>query len=49
LVTYSIEASTDLMTWTVIGSVTADPEGLFQFHDATVGLHDHRYYRTSEP
>jgi sulfur relay (sulfurtransferase) DsrF/TusC family protein len=47
--TYSIEASTDLVTWTVIGSVTANPEGLFQFQDATVGLHDHRYYRTSLP
>jgi hypothetical protein len=46
---YSIEASTDLKTWVVIGSVTSGPNGLFQFVDSNAGLYTQRYYRSFVP
>ena len=47
--TYNIESSTDLLKWTVIGTVTAGNNGFFQFQD-TVGYHYSKcYYRTSLP
>ena len=44
---YDIQASTDLRHWTVIGSVTAGSNGLFQFQDGDAGHYSQRYYRTS--
>jgi len=48
-VTYSIESSTGLTNWTVIGSVTVGPNGLFQFQDAGASQCQQCYYRTSFP
>jgi len=47
--TYSIQASTNLVNWTVIGTATAGQSGLFQFTDINAGQYPARYYRTSVP
>jgi hypothetical protein len=44
--TYAIEASTDLVNWTVVGTAQAGPNGLFQFPDVNTGQYPQRYYRT---
>ena len=44
---YNIEASTDLKSWTVIGRVTAGPNGLFQYQDDIAKWGQQCYYRTS--
>ncbi|MGA2174806.1 MAG: immunoglobulin domain-containing protein [Verrucomicrobiota bacterium] len=46
--TYNFEASTDLVRWSIIGSATASPYGLFEFKDTNASLYPHRYYRTSD-
>jgi hypothetical protein len=45
-VSYLIEASSDLVHWDSIGSVTAGPNGLFEFVDTQAGNYNSRYYRT---
>jgi hypothetical protein len=44
---YYIQASTDLVNWVDLGSVTAGPTGVIQFTDVNAGQYAVRYYRTS--
>jgi hypothetical protein len=46
---YDIEASTDLINWTVVGTVESDANGLFQFQDANSASFPVRFYRTMLP
>ena len=48
-VTYSIEASTNLLQWQVIGAATADPGGVFDFIDGDAPQFPGRFYRTRTP
>ena len=43
--TYIIQASTNLVNWTVIDVVPAGSNGLFQFQDGYVDQYPQRYYR----
>lgn len=45
---YEIQASTDLFSWSAIGSTTAELDGSFQFVDNDSVNYPARYYRTSE-
>jgi autotransporter-associated beta strand protein len=48
--TYLIEAATNLnspITWTTLGSNTADINGAFSFSDSTASNYNGRYYRTA--
>ena len=47
--TYSVQASTDLLTWSTIGSATADNSGQFQFEDVNAASFPSRFYRTAYP
>ena len=42
---YTIQATTDMTTWTNIGTVTANSRGLCQFIDANAPKFSHRFYR----
>lgn len=46
--TYYIQASTNLVNWTLVGAGTAGPNGMFQFQDPNAGLYQQRYYRTTQ-
>jgi hypothetical protein len=46
---YNVEASSDLITWHVIGSATAGANGLYQFDDTDAGSYPQRYYRSRLP
>jgi hypothetical protein len=48
-VTYTIEVSSDLITWVPIGSVAAGTDGHFEFQDPNAGRFTTRFYRTSLP
>jgi hypothetical protein len=45
---YDIEATSDFMVWTVIGTVTAGTEGTVDFTDPNAGNFSQRFYRTRE-
>jgi len=44
--TYEIQASTDLVTWTMIGNETGDTNGAFAFTDFDAPNYPARFYRT---
>ena len=46
--TYEIEATPDLVTWTVIGMVTLDASGSSDFTDTNAANFPQRFYRTRE-
>jgi hypothetical protein len=46
--TYDIEATQDLVTWTVIGTVTLDASGSSGFTDTNAACFPQRFYRTAE-
>jgi hypothetical protein len=46
--TYDIEATQDLVTWTVIGAVTLDASGSSGFTDTNAACFPQRFYRTAE-
>jgi hypothetical protein len=48
-VTYTIQASADLVHWDNIGSTTTDEHGHFEFQDTSAGNAAVRFYRTSLP
>jgi hypothetical protein len=43
---YEIEATTNLLNWVVIGTQTADTNGLCQITDTDAANFSHRFYRT---
>jgi hypothetical protein len=43
--TYTIQASTDMTTWTNIGTVTGNSRGLCQFIDVNAPKFSRRFYR----
>jgi Bacterial Ig domain len=45
-VAYVLEASTDLVHWTTVGSATAGANGLFEFVDSQAANYTARFYRT---
>jgi hypothetical protein len=45
---YNVEASPDLVTWTVIGTVTLDATGSLNFTDPNAADFPQRYYRTAQ-
>lgn len=45
---YDIEATEDLVNWTVIGTVTLDAEGSLDFADTNTAGFPQRFYRTHE-
>jgi len=49
-VTYTVQGSTDLVTWTDLGPATASvPGGVASFLDADFLLHPYRFYRAVAP
>ena len=42
---YQIQASTNLVVWTTLSTVTADPAGIIEFLDAAAKDYPHRFYR----
>jgi hypothetical protein len=44
-VNYSIEASSDLTTWSPIATVTADQNGMLEFEDSDASQFPNRFYR----
>jgi Tol biopolymer transport system component len=47
--TAGLEATTDLLNWTRLGTVVADANGLFQFTDTSAPLFGARFYRWQSP
>ena len=47
--TYRVQTSTNLSSWTDLGSVTADATGQVQYEDTTSGGVARRFYRTVSP
>jgi len=43
------QASTNLITWQDIATVTPSPEGIARYTDTTVSQHPHRFYRLAIP
>ena len=43
--TYLIQASTNLVNWTTLNTVTADPEGIIEFLDSAAMDYHYRFYR----
>ena len=43
--TYSVQATTNFVTWTNIGTATENPAGVFTLEDADVPTFPHRFYR----
>ena len=48
-VTYTIQASPDVIHWQNIGTATAGTNGVFEFEDTVVGSFAPRFYRVSLP
>ena len=46
--TYTIERSTDLTTWTSVGTYTVPEKGIAEFTDPTPTA-DQTFYRTAQP
>jgi hypothetical protein len=46
---YSLQATTDFLNWTSLGSSLADTNGLFEFLDSNAPLFPNRFYRHSLP
>lgn len=46
--TYQIQATADLVTWTVIGTVTVATSGSLEFTDPDAASYPTRFYRTQE-
>jgi hypothetical protein len=46
--TYNVEASPDLVAWTVIGTVTLDATGSLNFTDTNAANFSQRFYRTAQ-
>jgi hypothetical protein len=42
---YEVQTSRDLKTWTVLGNVTTDSSGAFNYTDATASSYPYRFYR----
>jgi hypothetical protein len=47
--TYRVQASTDLVHWTTLSSVTVDTSGVLQFEDVDAPGNQFRFYRTVSP
>ena len=47
--TYTIEASTNLLNWANIGTAPAGMGGLFNFTDTNAPLYIRRFYRAISP
>jgi len=47
-VTYDVQASSDLASWTVIGTVTLDASGTYSFVDVNAANYPVRFYRTEQ-
>jgi hypothetical protein len=49
--TYQVQTTTNLAApvWVTVTNFTADPDGLFQFTDATAGIYPCRFYRAVTP
>jgi hypothetical protein len=45
---YNVEASPDLVTWTIIGTVTLDATGSLDFTDPNAANFPQRFYRTAQ-
>ena len=45
---YNVEASPDLVNWTVIGTVTLDATGSLNFTDTNAASFPQRFYRTAQ-
>jgi hypothetical protein len=48
-VAYRVEASSDLLNWTEIGTAPSDEAGVFEFLDAEAGGFTARFYRVALP
>ncbi len=48
-VTYTVQKSSDLVTWETLGTTTADGGGVFEFVDSTAGASAQRFYRLATP
>jgi hypothetical protein len=46
---YAILCSTDLKTWTMLDTRTADADGVIEYDDADAGKHPSRFYRIATP
>jgi hypothetical protein len=46
---YAVQCSTDLKTWTTLGTRTADADGLVEYNDIDAGQHPSRFYRIAAP
>jgi len=46
---YNFQATTDFLSWTNLGSSSADTNGIFQFLDTNAPLFPYRFYRYSPP
>ena len=46
--TYQIEATTDLINWTIIGTQTMGSSGSFEFTDYDAASYPARFYRTED-
>ncbi len=46
--TYTVERSTDLTTWTTVGTYTVPEKGISEFTDSTPPA-DQPFYRTAQP
>jgi autotransporter-associated beta strand protein len=47
--TYTLEASTDLRSWLLIGPATTDSDGLYEFIDPEAPVFTRRFYRVLSP
>jgi len=47
--TYTVQATSDLVTWQVIGTATADANRVLVFEDADAGSFTARFYRAVLP
>ena len=47
-VIYTIQASTNFLQWTDIGSATSDVSGAFKFSDTNAALYECRFYRATK-
>ena len=48
-VTYTMQASPDMMHWQNIGTATAGTNGVFEFEDTIAGSFTTRFYRVNLP
>jgi hypothetical protein len=47
--TYTIQASTNLLTWTNLATVPANTSGIFSYTDTNTALFPRRFYRALSP